>query len=87
MCRNHSLGFTTKARPCKGVGQKRSPGITFHVPENVGKCEGMNPPHSQVKSHFGNWSPNGLPNFHRMILRSKPIGLKTSLYHWKALGT
>jgi len=33
----------TKARACKVVGQKRSSGVTPHVPGSVGKCEGMNP--------------------------------------------
>ncbi len=42
-CRNPSLGLATKARACKGVGQVRRPGVTFHVPGNVGECEGMNP--------------------------------------------
>jgi len=32
-----------KARVCKGVGQEGSLKVTFHAPENVGECEGMNP--------------------------------------------
>ncbi len=36
VCRNLSLGLTTKARACKVVGQKRKFG-------NERKCEGMNP--------------------------------------------
>jgi hypothetical protein len=43
MCCNPSLGFMTKARACKGVGQEWSTGVTFHVPENAKECEGMNP--------------------------------------------
>jgi hypothetical protein len=27
----------------------------------------IEPQHSQVNSHFGNWSPNGLPNFQSAI--------------------
>jgi hypothetical protein len=38
-CRNPSLGFTTKAWVCKGVGQKWSLRITFHAFGSVGKCE------------------------------------------------
>jgi hypothetical protein len=38
-----SLGFITKARACKGEGQKRSPAVTSHAPGSVGECEGMNP--------------------------------------------
>jgi len=41
-CHNPNLGLATKARVCKGVGQERSLGVTFHAPEKVGKCEGMN---------------------------------------------
>jgi len=32
----------TKAKAYKGASQEGSPGVTFHVPESVGKCEGMN---------------------------------------------
>jgi hypothetical protein len=42
-CRNPILGFATKVRACKCVGQEGSPGVTFHSPDSVGKCEGMNP--------------------------------------------
>jgi hypothetical protein len=42
ICHNPNLGFTTKARACKGVGQHGSSGVTFHAHGSVGKCEGMN---------------------------------------------
>jgi hypothetical protein len=45
-CRDPSLRLATKVRACKGVGQKGSPVVTFHV----GKCEGMNP-------HIRKWAP------------------------------
>jgi len=35
-CRNPSIGLTTKAKACKGVGQEWSLGITFHVLESLG---------------------------------------------------
>ncbi len=38
------------------------------------RVRGNEPPHSQVSSHFGSWSPNGLLNFQRVI-----SGVKT---HW-----
>jgi hypothetical protein len=41
-CYNLSLRLVTKARACKGVGQKGSLGVTSQS-GNVGKCEGMNP--------------------------------------------
>ncbi len=42
-CCNLSLGLVTKAKACKNAGQKGSPGVTSHAPENVGECEEMNP--------------------------------------------
>jgi hypothetical protein len=42
-CHNPSLELMTKAKACRGVGQESSPGVTFHIPMSVGKCDGMNP--------------------------------------------
>jgi hypothetical protein len=50
LCCNPSLGLTTKAKAYKGTSQKWSPGVTFHVPGSVGKCEGINP-------HTPKWTP------------------------------
>jgi hypothetical protein len=50
LCRNPSFEFTTKARAWKGVSQELSMGVTFHVPRNLRKCEGMNP-------HTLKWTP------------------------------
>jgi hypothetical protein len=41
-CRNPSLKLVTRARACKGAGQKGSPRVTSHALKNVGECEGMN---------------------------------------------
>jgi hypothetical protein len=49
-CHNLSLEFTTKARAYKSARQVWSLGVTFHAPESVRKCEGMNP-------HTPKWSP------------------------------
>ncbi len=38
-----NLGLMTKARACKAACQEGSPGITFHIHENVRESEGMNP--------------------------------------------
>jgi hypothetical protein len=82
-----SLGLATKARACSGAGQEWSPGVTFHALRSVGECEGMNP-------HTPKWGPTlgvGVPVdswvFKERLQRSKPIGLKSSLYHRKTLGT
>jgi hypothetical protein len=86
-CCNLSLGLATKARAYKGVGQKGSLGVTFHAPGSVGECEGMN-------FHSPKWAPTlgvGIPMdswiFRMWLQGPKFIGLKSSLYHWKALGT
>ncbi len=86
VCCNPSLGFATKVRACKGVGQAGSPGITFHAHGNIRKCEGMN---LELPSKFplweleSQWSPKSLKSDCK---GSKPIGLTSSLYNWKALG-
>ncbi len=84
---NPNLGFVTKARACNGAGQEGSMGVPSHALENVGECEGMS-------FHTPKWAPTlgiGVPMdswiFKKQSQRSKPIGLKHSLYHWKSLGT
>jgi len=74
-CRNPSLGLATKARACEGVGQEGGLAITFHALGSANECEGMKP-HSQVSSHFGSWSPSGLPNFQKTITRVKTHCIK-----------
>jgi hypothetical protein len=49
-CCNPNLGLVNKVRACKGVGQEKSLGVTSHVPESVGECEGMN-------LHTPKWAP------------------------------
>jgi hypothetical protein len=77
----------TKAKACKGVGQKGSLRVVFHALENVWECEGMNP-------HTPKWAPTlgvgvvmDFKIFKERLQGSKLIGLKSFLYHWKALGT
>jgi hypothetical protein len=87
MCHNPSFGLVTKVRACKGVCQKWSPGVTFHAPGSVKKCE-----------EWTHTFPSGLPLWELeswWILKSlkgncrgsKLIELKSSLYHWKVLET
>ncbi len=87
VCRNPSLGLTTKARGCKGVGQEWSPGITFHAPKNVGKCEGMNPHTPKWTLALGVVVLMDSQIFKGRLQGSKLIALKISLYHWKDLKT
>jgi hypothetical protein len=76
-CCNFSFGLATKARDYKGVDQEWSP-------ESEGECEGMNP-------HTPKWAPTlgvGVPMDSRIFKgkfqRSKFIGRKSFLYHWKS---
>ncbi len=87
MCHNPSLGLATKERAYKGAGQKWSSRVTFHAPESVRDYEGMNP-------HIPKWAPTlgvGVPMdfqiFKGRLWGSKLIGLKSYLYHQKALKT
>jgi hypothetical protein len=102
-CCNPSLGLTTKARFCKGVGQewareshfillnivatlalgsrprqgfakvwaKNEPGSHISCSWECKRVWGNEPPHSQVSSHLGSWSPKGLSNLQRAIARVK----------------
>jgi len=74
-CHNPSIGLVTKARACEGVGQEGGSAITFHALGSANECEGMKP-HSQVNSHFGNWSFGGLSNIQRTITRVKTHCIK-----------
>jgi hypothetical protein len=84
-CYNLSLGLVTKVRVCKSVGQKGSPGGTSYTPGNARECEKMN-------LHTPKWAPTlrvGVPMdsriFKERLQGSKPIGLTSFLYHWKAI--
>jgi hypothetical protein len=86
-CHNPSLGFATKVRACKGTSQEGSLGATFHAPKIASECEGMN-------HHTPKWAPTlgvGIPMdsqmFKERLQGSKPIGLKSYLYHWKDIET
>jgi hypothetical protein len=72
LCCNCSLELVTKARACKGCGPKKKPVSHISCSQECKRVWGNEPLHSQVSSHFGSWSPNGLLNFQRTI-----IGVKT----------
>jgi hypothetical protein len=87
VCRNPNLGLTTKIRACKGASQKGSSGITFHLPRSVRKCEGMNPHTPKWALTLGVGIFMDFQTFKDWLQESKPIGLKSFLYHWKVFGT
>jgi hypothetical protein len=77
LCRNPSLGLATKARGCQVASQEGSLGVMPHDTGSVRECEGIDP-----------HTPKGTPTLgirvlvdSRMFRRSKPNGLKSSLYH------
>jgi hypothetical protein len=87
LCHNPSLGFMTKVRACKVAGQKESPGATSCALGSAKEYEGMH-------SHTPKWIPIsgvGVPMdfwiFRGRLQGSKPIGLKSYLYHWKSIET
>jgi hypothetical protein len=59
-CCNPSLRLTTKASACKGEGQRGKLGSHISCSQECRIMWGNEPSHSQVNSHFENWSPNGL---------------------------
>jgi hypothetical protein len=85
-CHNPSLELATKARACKGAGQKWSSGVTFHALGSVGECEGMNPHTPKWAATLGVGVTMDFWIFRERLQGSKPIGWKISLYHWKSLG-
>jgi len=62
LCPNPKLKFIIKARACKGAGQEWAQESHFMLQE-CRKVWWNEPSHSQMNSHFGNWSPNGFSNF------------------------
>jgi len=70
----------TKARGCKVAGQERKPG-------SERKCEGMNLHIPKGAPTLGVGVPMDSRMFRERLQGSKPNGLKSSLYHWKAIET
>jgi hypothetical protein len=87
VCRNLSLGLMTKARGYKVVGQKGSLGVMPHAPGSARECEGINPhtpkgtPILGIRVLVDSWM------FREQLQGSKPNGLRSYLYHWKAIET
>ncbi len=69
--------LTLGSRSRQGLAKVRAKselGSYISCSQECKRVRGNEPPHSQMNSHFGNFSSNGLPNFHRAI-----VGVKT---HW-----
>jgi hypothetical protein len=81
VCRNPSLGLTTKAKAYKVMSQEGSLGVTPHVSGSVGKCEGMNLHTSKEAFTFGVGVLMDSQIFREQLQGSKFNGLKSYLYH------
>jgi hypothetical protein len=77
-CHNPSLGLAIKARACKIAGQERKPG-------SERKCEGMNPHTPKGASTLGVGVLVDSRMFKEQFQGSKPNGLRSYLYHLKAI--
>jgi hypothetical protein len=77
MCRNPSLGLTTKAKRVARLQAKRKPGSHITYSRECKKVWGSEPSHSQSNSHFVRWSPGGLPKLQRAIWGVKTQWLVT----------
>jgi hypothetical protein len=78
LCRNPSLGLTTKARAYKIAGRKRNPG-------SESKCEGMKAHTPKGTSTLGVGVPVDSWMFREWLPGSKHNGLRSSLYYWKVM--
>jgi hypothetical protein len=76
-CRNPNLGLATKAKGVTRLRAKRKPGSHITYSWECKKVWGSEPSHSQGNSHFGRWSPGGLPKFQREISGVKTQWLET----------
>jgi hypothetical protein len=72
LCCNPNFGLTTKARGCKVASQEGSPRVMPHAPESARKYEGIDPHTPKGNSHFGSWTPHGLPNVQNTMVGKNP---------------
>jgi hypothetical protein len=86
-CRKPNLGLMIKARAYKRGRQEGGPEGTSYTPRSAGECEKMNPHTPKATSTWGVGVPMDSQIFREKLQGSKPIGLKSSLYHWKSIKT
>jgi hypothetical protein len=83
ICHNLSLGLAIKARGCKVPNQEGDLGITSHAP---GSAKSVKEWTLTLPSELPCWeleSQKDSQIFKTWLQGSKPIALKSSLYHWK----
>ncbi len=76
-----------QGKACKGVGQEGSPRSTSYIPESARKGERMNPHTPKRAPTLGVGVSMESRIFREWLQGSTPIGLKSSLYHWKFIET
>jgi len=81
MCLNPNLGFATKARGYKVVGQEGSPGVMPCAPKNARECEGIDPHTPKGTPTLGVGILMDSRMFIEQLQGSKPNGLNSFLYH------
>ncbi len=75
----------TKARGCKVAGQEGSPKVMLHVPGSARECEEIEPHTPKGTPILGVGVPMDSQMFKEQLQGSKPNGLTSDLYHWKAI--
>jgi len=77
----------TKTRAYKRARQKGDPRGTSYTPESARECERMNPHTPKATPTWGVRISKDSRIFREQLQGPKPIDLKSSLYHWKAIVT
>jgi hypothetical protein len=78
---------TTLDKGLQECGPRLSLGVAFHTPRSVKECEGINPHTPKGTPTLGVGVPMDSRIFRVRLQGSKPIDLKSSLYHWKVIKT
>jgi hypothetical protein len=84
-CHNLSFGLATKVRGWKVMGQEEDSGVTSHAPASAKSVREWTLtltselPCWELESQKDSWI------FQAWLQGSKPIALRSSLYHWKTI--
>jgi len=86
-CCNLSLRLATEAKAYKSGRQEAGPRGTSYAPGSARECERINPHTFKATFIWGIRVPMDSWIFREQLQGSKPIGLRSFLYHWKAIET
>jgi len=79
------LGSRPRQKVSKRARQEGDPGDTSYTPGSAGECERMNPHTPKATPTWGVGIMKDFRIFREGLQGSKPIGLKSSLYHRKSI--